>query len=226
MMTSMKDSFKIRKPKSDNKGFTLVELIVVLVILAILAAILVPALLGYIDEAKEKQYVLDARNMMQAAQAEFISLYAKGEHRTDNKGAINYGITDGGNNDAYVQNSDFAKKVLSLSEISPYTVMIGAGSYEDYFKTDIHKAYTVYFIGIQFKQGEEFFWFDGNDFTYEFPFKDDAGNISQNKSKNNFMVNGKKIRVQLYFLKLKGNNTGKANWSTDIHPYCRNAKNS
>ena len=125
----------MKKRGFDDKGFTLVELIVVLVILAILAAILVPALLGYIDEAKEKQYVLDARNMMQAAQAEFISLYAKGEHRTDNKGAINYGITDGGNNDAYVQNSDFAKKVLSLSEISPYTVMIGAGSYEDYFKT-------------------------------------------------------------------------------------------
>ena len=36
----------------NNKGFTLVELIVVLVILAILAAILVPALLGYIDKAR------------------------------------------------------------------------------------------------------------------------------------------------------------------------------
>ena len=37
------------KKEMNNKGFTLVELIVVLVILAILAAILVPALLGYID---------------------------------------------------------------------------------------------------------------------------------------------------------------------------------
>ena len=38
--------------RKKDKGFTLVELIVVLVILAILAAILVPALLGYIDRAK------------------------------------------------------------------------------------------------------------------------------------------------------------------------------
>ena len=48
--------------KNNNKGFTLVELIVVLVILAILAAILVPALLGYIDRAREKQYVLNAKS--------------------------------------------------------------------------------------------------------------------------------------------------------------------
>ena len=41
-----------------DKGFTLVELIVVLVILAILAALLIPALLGYIDKAREKQYLL------------------------------------------------------------------------------------------------------------------------------------------------------------------------
>ena len=39
--------------KEKNHGFTLVELIVVIVILAILAAILVPQLLGYIDKAKQ-----------------------------------------------------------------------------------------------------------------------------------------------------------------------------
>ena len=47
----------------------LVELIVVLVILAILAAILVPQLLGWIDEAKKKDLALQARNVYMAAQA-------------------------------------------------------------------------------------------------------------------------------------------------------------
>jgi prepilin-type N-terminal cleavage/methylation domain-containing protein len=67
----------MKKMKNDNKGFTLVELIVVLVILAILAAILVPALLGYIDRAREKQYVLNAKSALTATQADLSSLYGK-----------------------------------------------------------------------------------------------------------------------------------------------------
>ena len=64
------------KKNTKNKGFTLVELIVVLVILAILAAILVPALLGYIDAARNKQTVLDAKSCLTAAQAEMSNIYA------------------------------------------------------------------------------------------------------------------------------------------------------
>ena len=54
--------------KKNNKGFTLVELIVVLVILAILAAILVPALLGWIDKAREKSVTTNAEAAYVAAQ--------------------------------------------------------------------------------------------------------------------------------------------------------------
>lgn len=59
-----------------NKGFTLVELIVVLVILAILAAILVPALLGYIDKAKREQLIIQGRSVMNAAQTVATEGYA------------------------------------------------------------------------------------------------------------------------------------------------------
>ena len=54
--------------KHKNKGFTLVELIVVLVFLAILAALLVPALTGFIDEALEKKIVAETRMVVMAVQ--------------------------------------------------------------------------------------------------------------------------------------------------------------
>lgn len=72
----MKIYDRLKKVREDNKGFTLVELIVVLVILAILAAILVPALLGYIDRAKESQYELEAKAVLTAMQGEASRLYA------------------------------------------------------------------------------------------------------------------------------------------------------
>lgn len=74
----MKESIfaKAKKARENKKGFTLVELIVVLVILAILAAILVPALIGWIDKAKEKQIILNARNAYLACQTVVSEKYA------------------------------------------------------------------------------------------------------------------------------------------------------
>lgn len=59
-----------------KKGFTLVELIVVLVILAILAALLIPALVGYIDKAKQKSVIAETRSIVTAVQTEASELYA------------------------------------------------------------------------------------------------------------------------------------------------------
>ena len=68
--------------KNTKRGFTLVELIVVLVILAILAALLIPALTGYIDKARKSQVVAETRMLTQAVQTEMSTLYASDEYAT------------------------------------------------------------------------------------------------------------------------------------------------
>ena len=68
----------MKKLRKNDKGFTLVELIVVLVILALLAAILVPALLGYIDKAKKEKNYQAAQEVHTAVQALATESYGKG----------------------------------------------------------------------------------------------------------------------------------------------------
>ncbi|HLH31846.1 MAG TPA: type II secretion system protein GspG, partial [Terriglobia bacterium] len=52
----------------SNKGFTLIELAVVLAIIAVLAAILTPMALNYIDQARVSRAMADAKTIAQAVQ--------------------------------------------------------------------------------------------------------------------------------------------------------------
>lgn len=74
----------LRRPLRDRRGFTLVELVVVLVILGIAASFAVPALTGYIDTSKEKKAVSEAQACVMAATRLGAAQYAKVQQRNVN----------------------------------------------------------------------------------------------------------------------------------------------
>ena len=49
--------------KKNEKGFTLVELVIVVAILAILAALLVPRIMGNVEDAKKSRELANARTI-------------------------------------------------------------------------------------------------------------------------------------------------------------------
>ena len=64
----------------SRRGFTLVELVVVLVILGVTASVGVPALTGYIDNAKEKQAVSETQACVETATRLAAAKYAEYQH--------------------------------------------------------------------------------------------------------------------------------------------------
>jgi prepilin-type N-terminal cleavage/methylation domain-containing protein len=77
---------KMALKAKNKKGFTLVEVIVVLVILAILMAIAVPALTGYIAKANNKAAEAEGRTLLTAVQ----TIASGAEHGYGTNGYPNY----------------------------------------------------------------------------------------------------------------------------------------
>lgn len=138
----MRENKEGENMKKKNQGFTLVELIVVIVILAILAAILVPALLGYIDRAKANQDILNAKTLYTSAQTVAAEYYAKGKIIGKSE-------------------ADFNIDVLKLSDLSSddfQYAYIGFGKKD----TDPHSQYTVGMMVYCGKEGVKYYMKDGN----------------------------------------------------------------
>ena len=182
----------IHRAKKDkrNKGFTLVELLVVLTILAVLAAIAVPALLGYIDRARANADIVNARNCMEAAQAELAELYAferAGEQEMTGDGVGGYNTNNqhqasaipgsrGRNNNGDVEvtneNPTVAKEILKMADDnSPYIFIVGLGNRKDYGgeKGDLRCAYKCYVCMYMKDKNSRPIFYNGKEWTRKYP---------------------------------------------------------
>lgn len=77
----------IKNIKKNKKGFTLIEIIVVLVIMGILLAIAIPSILGYVNKANDAKYLAEARGGWLAAQT------ITADKATTSTGAVTTDIT-------------------------------------------------------------------------------------------------------------------------------------
>lgn len=173
-----------RLRKKKNHGFTLVEVIIVLVILAILAAVLIPSLTGYIDRANKSKHMLAAKNCMKAMQVELSELYAE-------RGTLDLSNQSSTHDVSYI-GTQFAKDVLTTADDDPYMLIFGLGDYAKYIDTDPAKAYTVYFVAYWPDKNEDPIFFDGTEWTDKYPWK--------GTGQNTFTVNGEKVPMQFYFI--------------------------
>ena len=126
------------KKLKNKKGFTLVELIVVLVILAIMAALLVPALTGYIDKANQEKVIAECRSVVMAAQTTASEYYG-----------LNKGLKDSTNDAENVKTA--LAQIQTLAEVPTvkgattaddkaawnYTITIGTANGESNVVTSV-----------------------------------------------------------------------------------------
>lgn len=112
-------STAMKKKNKNRKGFSLVELIVVLVIMAILAAALIPSLMGYIKKTKQQNVNSEAQSVVQAAQTIASGAYASadGKYTVDGYSTpIDFSAITADEGESG-DTSDYAKATEKLAEV-------------------------------------------------------------------------------------------------------------
>ena len=118
----------MKKILGNKKGFTLMEVIVVLIILAVLMAALIPSLVGFVSDASAVQYINEARVGMMAAQALVTSAVAQGE---DVDAFLDDGAypTDDTSNPLFEQFRDRVRGDVTDPDGFSYITLLGPDSY-------------------------------------------------------------------------------------------------
>ncbi|BDF57942.1 hypothetical protein CE91St36_07590 [Christensenellaceae bacterium] len=80
--------------KNGKKAFTLIELIVVIAIIGVLVAILVPTMMGFVDDAKDATRLANARTVYSSATAAYASAVSKANGQAIAAGTLDTAVGD------------------------------------------------------------------------------------------------------------------------------------
>lgn len=135
-----------------RKGFTLVEVIIVLVIIAILMAVLIPSLAGYIDKANEKSSMANCRNFVMAAQTIASETYGTGSANVEKLA---------GSTDATYNTTKYLTDSLVLAEL----INDGTALADAPFKMDVTMTKKGKLTKVMFQDGNFLVTYESGNFT-------------------------------------------------------------
>lgn len=193
---------RITKNRSDRRrGFTLVEMIIILVILSVLAAMIVPSLSGYVRTSKEQGEQAKALLAMDSMQVVMNNL------RLKKLAALTPGSADWTSASSNDTNKALGDQVISSMGLSrdtePYLLVIGCGDSSVYEK-DPAKRYTVYFVAYAVSEDSDaWFYVSGGEWTHKNPLETGtmtAAVTGDTISTNIAKVDGANVGIQLYVI--------------------------